>query len=443
MKRPNQKMPNQKTDFQKTNDGDTKGKGDFLHEDAIAYHTQLDRPVTTMRTLDRQRLDVVNKTRSNIFGWRGQFTPEFVEYVLNEANDGTGLVIDPFCGSGTVLQECAARNRAAHGFEINPAAYAMSRFFTLSKLSHDERIALASRVEQLFRSASSDFVDLPLFNPVENYRGRASNLLDLGREVFSKTESKAETLLALLTLFETEGCRLPNLNQAVFTALGRMKRHLLALAHSTSTIEASLCDARLVHRYVRGEAELIVTSPPYINVFNYHQNHRAILELLGFDLLHVAASEIGSNRKNRGNRFRTVIQYALDMEACAESFALSLKPRGQLVLVVGRESNVRGISVPNSRLVADIVTSLGGFNQEGSFERCFINRFGVSIYEDVLLFRRVNGQPAPAAARGIARLLLENLEHEARGEIQDDVRDAIISSEAIEPSPIFSRNPQL
>ena len=25
----------------------------------------------------RQKLDVVNKTRSNIFGWRGQFTPGF------------------------------------------------------------------------------------------------------------------------------------------------------------------------------------------------------------------------------------------------------------------------------------------------------------------------------------------------------------------------------
>jgi hypothetical protein len=31
-----------------------------------------------MKTLDRQKLDVVNKTRSNLFGWRGQFTPEFV-----------------------------------------------------------------------------------------------------------------------------------------------------------------------------------------------------------------------------------------------------------------------------------------------------------------------------------------------------------------------------
>ena len=31
-----------------------------------------------MKTLDRLKLDVVNQTRSNVFGWRGQFTSEFV-----------------------------------------------------------------------------------------------------------------------------------------------------------------------------------------------------------------------------------------------------------------------------------------------------------------------------------------------------------------------------
>jgi len=29
-----------------------------------------------MKSLDREKLNVVNKTRSNLFGWRGQFTPE-------------------------------------------------------------------------------------------------------------------------------------------------------------------------------------------------------------------------------------------------------------------------------------------------------------------------------------------------------------------------------
>jgi hypothetical protein len=38
-----------------------------------------------VKTLDRQKLEVVNQTRSNLFGWRGQFTPEFVARDLREA----------------------------------------------------------------------------------------------------------------------------------------------------------------------------------------------------------------------------------------------------------------------------------------------------------------------------------------------------------------------
>lgn len=32
-----------------------------------------------MKPLDRQKPETVNTSPSNVFGWRGQFTPEFVE----------------------------------------------------------------------------------------------------------------------------------------------------------------------------------------------------------------------------------------------------------------------------------------------------------------------------------------------------------------------------
>jgi rRNA-processing protein FCF1 len=38
-----------------------------------------------MKILIRQKLDIVNQTRSNLFGWRGPFTPEFVARDLREA----------------------------------------------------------------------------------------------------------------------------------------------------------------------------------------------------------------------------------------------------------------------------------------------------------------------------------------------------------------------
>jgi hypothetical protein len=396
-----------------------------------------------MQILDQQRLDVTNKTRSNIFGWRGQFTPEFVEYLLDETETGAGLVVDPFCGSGTVLRECAARNRPVHGFEINPAAYAMSRFFTLCGSARAERLELVAGVERVLRSALSGIGDLPLFNLSEDYRSRASNLLDLGREVFAKAEGKRQTLLLLLVLLEAEGCRVADLEGAVSTAAARVRRYLLQLPSTTAMVEASLCDARLSHLHIRGHAAIILTSPPYINVFNYHQNHRALLELLGFDLLHVAASEIGSNRKNRQNRFRTVVQYALDMEQCLESFALSLATGGKLILIVGGESNVRGLSIPNSGLVRTIADHLGAFEHENTFERRFTNRFGASIYEDILVLRRTVSKPVTGGSRASALGILEEISARASGEVLADVRGAIADVPSIHPSPLFRRNPQL
>jgi hypothetical protein len=44
-----------------------------------------------MKTLGRQKVDVVNQTRSNpesFRGWRGQFTPEFV------ITDGIGAAVN-------------------------------------------------------------------------------------------------------------------------------------------------------------------------------------------------------------------------------------------------------------------------------------------------------------------------------------------------------------
>ena len=38
----------------------------------------------TMKTLDRQKLDVINQAQSNLFGWRGQFTSEFVAQDLRQ-----------------------------------------------------------------------------------------------------------------------------------------------------------------------------------------------------------------------------------------------------------------------------------------------------------------------------------------------------------------------
>lgn len=357
--------------------------------------------------LESTRLNVENKTRSNLFSWRGQFTPQFVDYLLETYARPGQVVLDPFCGSGTVLQEATSRRLMAVGLEINPAAYAMAKFFSLSALSAGARKALAEGAAGLLRNSLAHLPqDTPLFTESEDYRQRVSNLLRLATELLGGTDDKQTKLLLILSLFRAESSRNGGLASVVSRSFQFVLEQLVQLPRSERTSVASLSDARNAHLHLEEEAHVIITSPPYINVFNYHQNYRALLELIGFDMLKVAHSEMGSNRKHRGNRFLTVIQYSLDIELAIKSFARALVPNGLLIMVLGRESKVRGAAFGNSEIVASLIERSGAFAKPKSHERVFTNRYGQSIYEDILVAQRIGSPDESEQARSVAKTSL-------------------------------------
>ncbi|MBI1879830.1 MAG: hypothetical protein HYR94_16675 [Chloroflexi bacterium] len=116
--------------------------------------------------LIQEKLDVKNKSRANIFNWRGQFTPQFVDYLLDSFAKPDDIIIEPFSGSGTVLLECSRKNLSCYGYEINPAAYAMSRFYTFANVPREERAEVLAEFEEKLLKLLPDFQDLPLFCPV-------------------------------------------------------------------------------------------------------------------------------------------------------------------------------------------------------------------------------------------------------------------------------------
>ena len=89
--------------------------------------------------LPQASLNIEEKNRSNIFAWRGQFSPQLVESLLAEYCPPDSVVVDPFAGSGTVLHEAARRSLPAFGFEINPSAWCFSKLYELSAVSQETR----------------------------------------------------------------------------------------------------------------------------------------------------------------------------------------------------------------------------------------------------------------------------------------------------------------
>lgn len=388
--------------------------------------------------LSQDKLDVLTKKRSNLFNWRGQFTPEFVEYILQTFTKKGDFVLDPFSGSGTVLQEAARLDLKATGIEINPAAYAMSKFFTFCCLPCQDRHDYCNTFEVKLNIRLSNLNGQKVYSENSDYRLAYANLLDFAGKFGKTLTDKQERILLLNLLFQSEKDKGLTLKDSIYKSFRYVKNAMLGLPCAEQPINALLKDSRSAGDELKNEVDLILTSPPYINVFNYHQNFRAIVETFHFDILKVAHSEFGSNRKNRGNRFKTVIQYCLDMELAIRSFWAALKINATLILVLGRESNVRGTPFYNGQLIIEILEQSNGFSGVKILERQFTNKFGIPIKEDIIIASKSNELSSAFNARQIALKHLKRCLTPNQNGVQADILEAIQNIDEVNPSPLFN-----
>lgn len=383
--------------------------------------------------LSRSELDLAQKSRSNPLPWHGQFSPQLVELLIKEFAPDGAVVLDPFVGSGTSLGEAASTGRPSVGVEVNPAAVKLSRIYELANAPPSAREEVLQGIdEQLIRMCGHG----PLFHSPEDPAALKSSLVDSWR---AAGDGWAERLWASLVILSDFGAERFS-PTFVLDRWNLLKGVVRQLPPTPVPVEVVHADARRTG-LPDDSIDFVVTSPPYINVFNYHQRFRESVEALDWNVLKIAGSEIGSNRKHRGNRFLTVIQYCLDQVQVFHELARVCKPHARIVFVVGRESNVRGVPFLNSVLLAELCEEALGVVLLARQERSFVNRFGKNIVEDVLHFeipgQMKTGEIDIAAARRVPVRALERARAGVGGDVRDDVTSAIELAADVEPSPIF------
>lgn len=386
--------------------------------------------------IDQSLLNIERKQRSNPLPWNGQFSPQLVEILLGKYAPGTACVLDPFAGSGTILLEAASKNIEALGADINPAACYLARIYTLASRPRNARLKLCDQFGGLFEEHFPPALPLFRHSPTKTILEDKRAVLVTLREESGKGDC-AILLAGLLVLCDFFGQKVNR--KDLFQAWERLRAIVLSLPESSRPIKVFNADARKLP--VRdSHVDLVITSPPYVNVFNYHQHFRQTLEALGWHLLRVARAEIGSNRKHRANRFLTVIQYCLDMAQVFAELGRICKPRSRVIFVVGRESRVRGVPFFNGRLIASIGEAVG-FDLITRQERVFTNRFGQSIFEDILHFLPFQkpGAASLVEVRNIAIKSLSKALENTSGEVHHDVLEAIESAATVRPSPLYDK----
>ncbi len=345
-------------------------------------------------------------TRS-IHPFPARMAPEIALDAIPELRSDPLLVIDPMCGSGTVLAVAIARGHTAIGVDIDPLAVMMSRLactsIDTSKLLQSSGNVVA-RAECIAGSTpwgddaeTEGFVDywfgvdqkrqlIALTSAINRLRDADQKLalqLAISRIIVTKTPKAS---LAADTAHSRPHRVKTASDYDVIEGFARSVNHLARVLNQRSlngigTVE--LGDARVLSTLNDGAADLAVTSPPYLNTLDYLRGHKFALVWFGHtigDLRKRRSISIGSERaldvdgsdtvkdivdiveQQAANptalRRPMVERFAHDCVGFAGQLHRTLKPGGTAVLVVGN-STLRGNYIKNSAITQTAMESMG------------------------------------------------------------------------------------
>ncbi len=258
---------------------------------------------------------------------------------------GTGTVLDPFCGGGTVLVEALLSQRSALGHDVSPIACLVARCRT-AITDEAERTSLRSAARRAAEVAGKAPIPADIAPDLQSWyephviaelralRDAAGND-PLLRTVFSSVLVKASRRESDTSSTKTAATRPAGTTAVLFHKKAReLARQLEALAQAAGP------DARArVHREdardLRDKAAfgMVVTSPPYPGVYDYVAMQHLRLRWLGMES--TGDEEIGSRRQFRTDRETAGATWRADTRRWVKCAARALVPGGRMVVVIG------------------------------------------------------------------------------------------------------------
>ena len=342
---------------------------------------------------------------STIHPFPARMAPDIARECLGACADG-GQVLDPMCGSGTVLRAAVEAGLSCTGVDIDPLAVLMSRVW-VTPLASSQLVSAANDVVQRARDLSDGQVEQVSDPETQRFMAfwfaprQRCQLQRLATVLRGHIQPEADALAVALSRIIV--------SKEMMASLARDTSH--SRPHRVATESnfdvfagflkaASLMAKRLAPELIRGKAEiaegdarmlkelnddtfdLAVTSPPYLNAIDYLRGHRLTLVWLGYDLSSIRAirsASVGAERvlastacqadvaryviESANSTFADrhlgwVRRYAVDMQAVFGELARVVKQHGTVVIVVGN-SFLSGAVVNNAMLVRDIAQESG------------------------------------------------------------------------------------
>jgi len=292
-----------------------------------------------------------------------KFVPQIPNQIIEQYSKEGDTVLDPFVGSGTTLTEASLLNRNGIGIDLNPVAVLSTKVKTSVLKNKDKKLVLDFLKKIEFESIKNyndflkenfDDTNVPKWNNLDHwFLPFVIKELSALKNIITKINN---TKVRNFLLLGFSNVIIPISNQdsetryvAVSKQIKKMDLFVLfikkinsmlkrnddyALQRSNSKIKVYHDDARKLSKVDDKSVNLILTSPPYLNTFDYYLYHKSRIHWLGFEPSEVRKSEIGCH--HTANKFD--IGYPKYMNALSSIFSefnRVLTDNGHIFIVIG------------------------------------------------------------------------------------------------------------
>ncbi len=291
--------------------------------------------------------------------YAGRMHPTIARSAVSRWSAPGGRVLDPFCGSGTVLVEAFAAGRVAYGIDASPLAVRLAqvRSTTMTREGRGRLVQTAVEIatESADRARKRKRPESPLWAKTEFQRFHphvALELLGLRELVMSTTDDDVGRALrmcfsSILVKFMRTGPEAPRDGDVKRIGRGVPSRFLADRAEElaiglealerrvpvgTPAPELGLGDARGYPKLPSASFDLILSSPPYAGTYDYAEQHEVRFTWLGLPGGKFRATQIGDRSEGLGAGTQGWLE---DRKRWLAEMARVIKPGGHVLLIVG------------------------------------------------------------------------------------------------------------
>jgi DNA modification methylase len=303
-------------------------------------------------------------TQAHVHGFHSypaRLHPDTARRLIDGLSRPGERVLDPFCGSGTVLVEARLAGRAAMGIDVNPLAVELSELkangpgapWTERLVQVAARVAEHADERRRARMGATrryGETDVALFAPhvLLELDGLKDGIAHVENEALARA-----LLLVLSSVLTKVSARAGDTGRAegekrvsagyttrFFVRKAQDLARRLAAAKALLPARVPFAkvihgDARNLHAVSDGKVDLVVTSPPYAGVYDYVVHHRDRLRWLELPDDRFEEHEIGARRHARGVTFSHALgRFQRELGAALEEIGRVLSARGAAVLVI-------------------------------------------------------------------------------------------------------------